>query len=89
MVMIKSVNEINQGIIPAPQKAKPKPKKETQSKILLIDQLRLDMMAYILKTPKYHNILKHLPKSWGGSRKGGGGWSGAFLKAIEILEAMK
>jgi len=44
-------------------------------------------MSYIAKNDDLVSVQarKHLPFGWGGTLKAGGGWSGAILRALEIL----
>ncbi|MHA1298881.1 MAG: hypothetical protein ACTSO9_05495 [Candidatus Helarchaeota archaeon] len=43
-------------------------------------------MDYLEKhKKKYKHLLGHLPKSWGGRLKAGGGWSAGWLELLEIV----
>ena len=50
------------------------------------DELRIKVMEHLVKHKiKYKRILGHLPLSWGGRLRSGGGWSGAWLELLNII----
>jgi hypothetical protein len=61
--------------------------KKCRHKKSIKDDLRLLFMSYIAKNDDLVSVRarKHLPFGWGGTLKAGGGWSGAILRALEIL----
>ena len=68
------------------QKKSKRPPVLIKAKRYTADDLRIKVMGYLVKhKQRFAGILKHLPLSWGGNLRGGGGWSGPWLKLLEIV----
>lgn len=71
-----------------PEPPKPKIRREPAPEVLeyTASKLKAIAMEELADDPKkWQNYLRQLPNIWGGTRKGGSGWSTGMLAAFDIL----
>jgi hypothetical protein len=72
--------------VPEPPKPKIKKEPESEAPKYSPNKLKALTMKQIADNPKkWQKYLTQLPHIWGGSRKGGSGWSTAWLALFDIL----
>ncbi|MCK5161936.1 MAG: hypothetical protein KAQ99_10210, partial [Candidatus Aureabacteria bacterium] len=74
---------------PAPRSI---PTPRQQLKPITAEDLRVMFQVYLHANPNDEDVQHIRPKvstSWGGSLKGGGGWSGAIMRTLAIVAKME
>lgn len=83
----KTVNPL----VPAPAPTVYGPPPRPKSNPITGADLRVKFQVYLHANPDDEDVKHVLPKvsgAWGGSLKGGGGWSGAIMRTLSIVAKM-
>ena len=70
---------------------KPAPRPTRAAKTLTYEDLRIAFQVFLHENqedPDVKHIRPKVSKSWGGTLEGGGGWSGAIMKTLQIVAKM-